>query len=104
MLLTPIIQIKKLLLDYIIVSSSLIKHIDKLEVDKDLKWTPSRVKNSVLKFPDHYALLLTLKNIPMMEKMKVVNRKQIRWNTRKPNGWQRYKSLTEENEKLLALA
>ena len=80
------------------------KHIDKLEVDKELKWTPSRVTNGVLKFPDHYALLLTLKNIPLMKITKVVNRKHIQWNTRKPNGWEKYKTLTNDNGKLLAIA
>ena len=77
------------------------KHIDKLEVDKELRWTPNRVANGVLKFPDHYALLLTLKNIPKLKKKNVVNRKHIRWNTRKVNGWETYTKLTDNNNKLM---
>ena len=55
---------KKSLLDYIIVSANLVKYIDSLEIDSKLGWTPSRPVKGNLKFPDHYALLLSLKTYP----------------------------------------
>ena len=56
---------KKSLHDIVIVSTILVKFIDKLEIDKKLQWIPSRVVKGKLKFPDHHAPLLTLKNIPI---------------------------------------
>ena len=77
---------KKSLLDIIIVSKNFFKYIDKLEIDLDLKFTPSRSVKGVLKFPDHYALLLKLKNIPTKPPTKLTMNKSIIWNTRKKDG------------------
>ena len=51
---------KKSLLDIVIVSKNLTKHIDKLEIDSGLNWTPSRSVKGVLQYPDHYALFLKM--------------------------------------------
>ena len=81
---------KKSLLDYIIVSRNLLEYINELEVDVDQKWTASRNVKGTLKFPDHYALMLTMTKIPMKKTMSIPPRKEIIWNTRKKNGWERY--------------
>ena len=95
---------KKSLLDIVIVSSNLKKFIDKLEIDSDLQWTPSRAVKGTLKFPDHYALLLTLKHIPMKLSQSFPPKKHVVWNTRKKMGWNKYKERTEMNKRLLKLA
>ena len=89
---------KKSLLDMVIVSKDLLKYIEKLEVDKSLQWTPYRVVKGEYKFPDHYALLLVLKSIPMRQQNFVSNQKQIIWNTKKKMGWEIYKDMTENND------
>ena len=88
---------KKSLLDMVIVSKDLLKYIEKLEVDKSLQWTPYRVVKGEYKFPDHYALHLVLKSIPMRQLNFVSNKKQIIWNTKKKMGWEMYKDMTENN-------
>ena len=56
---------RKQLLDLIIVSTDLEKNIESFVIDSDKKFTPFRSrKNKSPVFPDHYALLLKLKNIP----------------------------------------
>ena len=82
---------------HVIVSANLVKYIDNLEIDSKLGWTPSRPVKGNLKFPDHYALLLSLKNIPMMKTLTIPPRKEVVWNTRKKGGWEKYRSKTENN-------
>ena len=77
---------KKSTLDLVIVSSNLVQYIDKLKIDKHQEWTPSRSVKGRIKHPDHYALLLTLKEIPMKLPTVFPGRKTIRWNTRKKDG------------------
>ena len=63
---------KKSVLDLIIMSKSLAKYVDSLVIDRDRKFTPSHtLRNNKLTFPDHYSLLLTMKNIPKW-KQKIV--------------------------------
>ena len=95
---------KKSLLDVAIVSTCLVKYIDKLEIAENLQWTPSRSVKDKVKHPDHYALKLTLKNIPMRNSRPFPGRKSIQWNLKKKGGWLRYKQKTENNEKLLKCA
>ena len=54
---------KKSLLDYVIVSSNLVKYVEKLEIDKNLLWTLSKTMKGKIKYPDHYALQLSFKNL-----------------------------------------
>ena len=78
---------KKSLLDLVIVSSSLYKYIDRMEIDKDLLWTPSKVVKGNIKYPDHYALQVIFKNLPMAKgEKKMVNRKQGIWSLKRRNG------------------
>ena len=95
---------KKSTLDLVVVSSNLGKFIDKLQIDKNQEWTASRSVKGELKYPDHYALLLTFKGIPMKAPTVFPGRKTIRWNTRKRMGWENYKMKTEYNEALLRAA
>ena len=75
---------KKSMLDLVIVSKDLYEYVVKLEIDKDLKWTPCRpVKNSKLCYTDHYALVLVLKNIPKRNDRKLPKQKPVIWNTNK---------------------
>ena len=97
-------EVKKSLLDIVIVSTNLLKFIEKLEVDKNLNWTPSRAVKNHLKFPDHYALLLTMKNIPMKHSHTFPPKKYVLWNTRKKDGWLKYREKTDMNQVLLKLA
>ena len=47
---------KKSLLDVVIVSTCLVKHIDKLEIDENLQWTPSRSVKGNLKHEYDYCV------------------------------------------------
>ena len=86
---------KKSVLDYIIVSASLVKYIDKLVIDTDHRFTPSRSVKGSLKYPDHYALMLMIKQIPMKKTQIIPPRKEIVWNTRKKDDWEKYLQKTE---------
>ena len=55
---------RKSMLDLVIASKNLSKYITKLEIDKDLKWTPFRTVNkNKIRFTDHYALMVIFKTI-----------------------------------------
>ena len=57
----------------------------------------SRSVKETLKFPDHYAILLKLKDIPMKPPTSFVTRKQVIWNTKRKSGWEKYEQKTENN-------
>ena len=92
-------ETKMSVLDLIIVSKEIEQYVVELNIDKELQWTPSRNYKGQLKFPDHFALLLTL-NIPMANTKHIPTKKNIIWNTKKQNGWERYKAITENNKEL----
>ena len=85
-------------LDMFIVSRELLPHVDKLFIDKDRKITPARaIKNKgkfKLVYSDHFALLLTLKNLPRKKVKK--HEKKKAWNLAKEDGWNIYKTLSDE--------
>ena len=91
---------KKSALDLVIVSENLFKYVEKLEIDKDLRWTPSRVTKGRLKYSDHYSLLLMFKGIPKKMERVVGKKKPIIWNTKKPGCWEEYYKKTNDNPAL----
>ena len=95
---------KKSLLDLVIVSSHLARYIEKLEIDKNQEWTPCRSNGNKVIFPDHYALLLVLNNIPTRISKYAPSRKEIIWNTKRINGWENFKIKTDNNPQLLKVA
>ena len=90
---------KKSALDLFIISKDLLKHVDSLEIDKNLTNTPAKVTRNKVTFTDHYSCTLTLKNIPLKSKTKVKNHKTI-FNTNKEGGWESYYHLTSNNYNL----
>ena len=71
----------KSVLDLVIVSTDLMKYVESLETDSSRKFTPFKRNNdNTLSFPDHFAILLTLKGMPLMKRNKL-GRKPIKWNT-----------------------
>ena len=92
---------KKSVLDICIISKELSKYVKSLEIDRDKKFTPHyAISSNELTFTDHYSLLLTFSNLPLLEKQPFVGRKSVRWNTNKVGGWEDYKTLTDSNHKL----
>ena len=96
---------KKSALDLVIVSECLFQYIEKLEIDKNLKWTPCRpVNKKSLRYSDRYSLLLTFKDIPKKQCKVVGHNKPIIWNTNKKGGSEKYSNMTENHEDLDTLA
>ena len=93
-------------LDLVLISIDLYAFIDILRVDKERVMTPHRAigKQKKLVYTDHRSLLLIFKNLPINLNKKNPNEKISVWNTNKPNGWEMYKQLTDENEDLENLA
>ena len=52
--------------------------------------------------PDHYTLVLSFKDIPV-NRNKVKQETEVRFNLNKPNGWENYKVLTEDCKDLLKI-
>merc|ERR1711954_425763 len=86
---------KKSAIDLVVVSSALVPFIEKLQIDNELNWTPYRVNHQgKLKFPDHYAMMLTFKEILIRNLKLIPNQKDIIWNTKGKESWQEYKAMT----------
>ena len=85
-------------------SSSIVKYIEYLEIDKELRWTASKAVKGSLVFPDHYALYLKLRDIPMKNKLMKNSQKKIIWNTKKEGSWANYRQKTEINERFCNIA
>ena len=96
----------KSVLDMLIVSTGLLKYIDKMEIDNERKFTPfKQINGKKLSYPDHYAILTTFKNLLRKTNTTVRDRKKIRiWNTHKKGGWHKYNELTSNNLKLNEIA
>ena len=96
---------KKSCLSLVIVSKELVKFIDKLMIDKKLKMTPSRpINKTKMIYPDHYSLVLTFKNLPLKTGQVNTGPKFNLWNTNKQGGWEKYKSMTTNNDILEKVA
>ena len=82
---------KKSVLDLIIISKGLYKYVESLTIDKYRKFTPCHsINKSRTVYPDHYALLLKMKNIPKQKEKPKKAPKKIIWNTNVPDGWKKY--------------
>ena len=89
---------KKSALDLIIVSKNLEKFFVNMTIDNSLDMTPCRPrkKGNVI-YPDHYAILVTFKNIPKKENKVRNGIRNVIWNTKKEGGWEDYYRRTNDN-------
>ena len=96
---------KKSCLDLAIISSEVMKYVDKLTIDSQMKYVASRpVTKKKVVYPDHYPLILTFKNIPLNSSQISINPKFTMWDTNKVGGWEAYQAMTENNVKLREIA
>ena len=58
------------------------------------------ISRNKITYPDHYALILKFKNIPLKPKKRIAGPKYSTWNTNKVDGWDKYREATEDNPKL----
>ena len=92
---------KKSCLDLVLISKELSKYVYKLTIDKHLSFTPGRpVTKTKTIFSDHRSFILEFRYIPMRLQTNSASVKFNMWNTNKTGGWEVYKMLTENNEKL----
>ena len=98
---------KKSVLDVIILSTSLLKHLDKLVIDENYDYPmqyPKKVDGKiVMQRSDHLTLVLRLKNIPMARSKPKKTVEEPRWNYGRKGGWEVFKTLTEEESNNLAI-
>ena len=92
---------KKSTINLVVVSTALVPYIQKLEIDNKLNWTPYRVKENKLNYPDHYALKLTFYNIPIRNQSYALSKKFLIWNTKNKNVWEKYAAMTNLDNKEL---
>jgi hypothetical protein len=70
-------------------------------IDKDFHFTPGKpIGRTKMCYPDHYAILFKMKNIPLSNGKSPSNEKFKMWNLNKEDGWKNFHALTEENENL----
>ena len=78
--------------------------VSKLIIDSKQKFSPQRITKRETIKPNHYPLILTFSNLPTGENNfgKETNQEkhEIMWNTNKKGGWNEYKEVTENNERL----
>ena len=72
-------------------------------IDDKRLFTPHRACTNSLKYTDHVSLHVKFKGIPEVKKGYQMDGKHVSWNTKKVSGWENYKDLTTENEKLVDL-
>ena len=86
-------------LDLIIVSRDLFKHVDEVIIDKELEFTPGNpTGQGKVVYPDHYAMILKMKSIPLASNRNSASSKYQTWNLNKEGGWQKYQEITDANE------
>ena len=90
----------KSVLDIIIASKDIEHLVDEIYIDNKLSYTPCRASAGKMCFTDHYGIIVTLKNIPVVTE-KVTEPKVVLWNLNKEGGWKSYKELTSKNNALV---
>ena len=91
--------------DLVIVSVELFKFIESMEVDSKSRVTPFKVnKDHSLSYPDHFAVLLSFRGIPLKKNKSALGKKYTRWNLNKKYGWNVNKELITINPKLESIA
>ena len=84
-----------------IISKDLEAYLESLTIDGAHKFTPFRGrKNKSPIFPDHYALLLKLTNVPRLKEKVMNGVREVMWNLKKEGGWENYFKHTNSNKKL----
>ena len=90
---------RKSLLDVIILSQSLEKHLSKLTIDDNYDYPmqhPIKVNGKYeMKKSDHLTLVLDLIDLPTSDAPDKMPKKESCWNYNKKGGWERYRALTE---------
>ena len=93
-------------IDLVLVSSRLVKFIEKFEIDSRRKFSPIRPiskKKSVTS--DHFPIMITFSNIFCSKKLPKCPREAFTiWNTNREGGWSRYKELTEDDMSVVEAA
>ena len=51
-------------------------------------------------YPDHYAIILEMKNLPISNGKSFSCERFKTWNLNKEGGWERFQECTEDNETL----
>ena len=87
-------------LDLIMISKELLKYVKEVVIDKKLNLTPGNpVGRGKMVYPDHYAIIFIMHNIPLATNRNLVTEKFKMWNLNKEGGWEKFKEKTEVNEK-----
>ena len=74
-------------------------------IDSELENTPHRIKSKTeIVYTDHYAILVSFKDIPLKGKKVTNGVREVIWNTKKEGGWDAYYHETDENSKLDVIA
>jgi hypothetical protein len=82
-----------------LVSLNLLPFFQSIEIDSSMKYSPSRaVKKSTTKYSDHFPLIITFSDIPKQKPKKMGPTSHTIWNTKKPDGWKTYQTLTENDD------
>ena len=90
----------KSVLDLVIVSEDLMEYVKEFNIDNLRKVAPFNVnKDKSITYSDHYALTVIFNNIPRDDSSTNKTVKFTKWNLKKPNGWDTFRSLTENNAK-----
>ena len=91
-------------LELVIVNKELFEFVEELVIDKNKIFTPHRpIGKGKLRFTDHFSLLLKFKNLPTKKMWKKFQNRNIIWNTKREGGWEKYKTMTEDNQELVDL-
>ena len=95
---------KKSVLDLAIVSAELFEYVDSMIIDSNRTCTAFKRIGDQLRYSDHYGVIINFKGIPKRKVEPKSSSKHIIWNTNKPNGWQRFRELMDNNKKLEEVA
>ena len=87
-------------LDLVLASSKLEQFIEKIEIDRDMKFSPIRpISKTKSVSSDHFPVIVTFCSEFCEEKQTWKKPdKFTMWNTHKQDGWTQYKELTDEDD------
>ena len=89
---------EKSVLDYVIVSSELIRYIKDMQIDTAKQFTSWRTFKSGKRFSDHNAIILKVEYSKIPSRSK--SDRETVWNFNHPEGWERFHKYTSTSNSL----
>ena len=86
-------------LDLVLISRNLLPFFKSITIDSGRKYSPVRpINKNEVRHSDHFPVIVTFENIPLLKPIKLGRNAHTIWNTNKQGGWDAFKESTQKSD------